>query len=144
MTIPATLASIRSSNWDTRGLNRTVAGQRFRPHTLRVQRSKALRVSGSRPIAVGRCREGARDANGVQSSGLASQPEQVDLANKPGSAYPQLCADAPDRPALLDHAAVQVAGEVGEPELGKRMTAVVVPSSLANSARHCCWQRAAR
>jgi hypothetical protein len=45
--------------------------------------------------------------------GLASQSELVDLPNKPGSAYPQLGADAPDRPALL-RAGVQVAGKVGE------------------------------
>ncbi len=50
--LPRQLSPIGASTGTQRGLNRTVACQPFRPHTVRVQRSKALRFSGSWRSAV--------------------------------------------------------------------------------------------
>jgi hypothetical protein len=55
------------------------------------------------------------------------EPEPDHLGHQPVAAYGKLGADAPDGPALLDHAGMQVAGEVGEAELGKACLSLRLP-----------------
>jgi len=59
--------------------------------------------------------------------GFASWSEVVHLPHKPGPTHAQLGSHSPDRPALPHHAGVQVAGEVGEAELGKARLALRLP-----------------
>ena len=67
--------------------------------------------------------------------GFASQSELQLLLDQPCSTYLQFGPDARDGPALLNHAGVQVGGEVGEAELGKARLALRLPHTLACAQR---------